>query len=349
MASGVTLARWLPMLWRRHGCQLTQSRHCWRPLSGPSDHLCAAVSFSSGSSRWPRRLSSSYGNTTHGGTPPDETSGASGTSASLSDENPLRLENRRTGATVHVLGTAHISALSVQQTRELIQQVKPDTVVLELDDERIQSVRERLLKNAPNQDASLFSDLLRVFTDPRGGSLGSRMFEVYFKLFYRTLRMAGFLPGAEFAAAIEEAERLDAQIVLGDRNIHETMERLRTAVTHHFLDVLRALMTPPPPELEHLFGTLMERARGGAGTFHTTEFVDALLDRKSVRLVTGFLSSTLPAVSKVMLDERDVILASAIASAPGQRVVAIVGAAHLDGIERWWQTNRETGIILSPS
>jgi pheromone shutdown protein TraB len=267
----------------------------------------------------------------------------------LSEENPMRLENRHTGATVHVLGTAHISALSVQQVRDLIQRVRPDTVVLELDDERIQTVRERLLKNAPNQDTSLFSELLRVFTDPRRGSLGSRMFEVYFKLIYRTLRMAGFLPGAEFAAAIEEAERMGAQIVLGDRNIHETMERLRTAVTHHFLDVLRALMTPPPPELERAFGALMERARGDTGSFQASEFVDALLDRKSVRLITGFLSSTLPAVSKVMLDERDVILASAIASAPGQRVVAVVGAAHLDGIERWWQANRDTAVDVGSS
>ncbi|BAM83422.1 similar to pheromone shutdown protein TraB [Cyanidioschyzon merolae strain 10D] len=351
MSTVAVRARWLSGIWRWRGFrQFVRSEQWWRREPRPAAYRTLVPQAQPAFRVWVSgSLSTSAGNSTFGSAPGDETTNSTGTAAALTDDNPLRLVNGSTGAVAHVLGTAHISALSVSQTRELIRRVQPDTVVVELDDERVQTVRERLDKKDPSQDSSLFSELLRVFTDPRGGSLGSRMFEVYFKLMYRALRMAGFLPGAEFVAAIEEAERIGARVVLGDRNIHETMERLRAAVFHNFSDVLHALVSPPPPELESLLDNLKDQARGGNARKISTDFVDALLDRKSVRLLTRFLSRSLPAVSKVMLDERDVILASKIATAPGQKIVAIVGAAHLDGIERWWLQNIEPDPIIVSS
>merc|ERR1712039_1143672 len=39
---------------------------------------------------------------------------------------------------------------------------------------------------------------------------------------------------------------------------------------------------------------------------------------------------------RVFIEERDQILAHAIKAAPGERVVAVVGLAHLAGIRRYW-------------
>jgi pheromone shutdown-related protein TraB len=47
------------------------------------------------------------------------------------------------------------------------------------------------------------------------------------------------------------------------------------------------------------------------------------------------LSQHLPEVGETLVDERDQYLAAKIYSAPGQRVVAVVGAGHVQGIARY--------------
>jgi pheromone shutdown-related protein TraB len=46
----------------------------------------------------------------------------------------------------------------------------------------------------------------------------------------------------------------------------------------------------------------------------------------------GELASTFPNVKRYLVDERDQYLAAGIKSAPGDNIVAVVGAAHVDGI-----------------
>ena len=51
-----------------------------------------------------------------------------------------------------------------------------------------------------------------------------------------------------------------------------------------------------------------------------------------------------PTVKQVMLDERDVVLAHALKSCEGDRVVGVVGKGHLDGIRRLW--GEDTAALL---
>ncbi|CAE8639795.1 unnamed protein product, partial [Polarella glacialis] len=52
-----------------------------------------------------------------------------------------------------------------------------------------------------------------------------------------------------------------------------------------------------------------------------------------------------PGVNRqVYVDERDVVLAHALKNAPGERVVGVVGLAHLAGIQRNWV--RKTSEVL---
>ena len=39
---------------------------------------------------------------------------------------------------------------------------------------------------------------------------------------------------------------------------------------------------------------------------------------------------------QILIDERDRYLAHKIRTAPGQRIVAVVGAGHAPGIKRYW-------------
>ncbi|RMF72749.1 MAG: TraB family protein, partial [Acidobacteria bacterium] len=46
------------------------------------------------------------------------------------------------GRTVHLVGTAHVSRESVEEVRRVIESVRPDTVVVELDDQRLEAMTD---------------------------------------------------------------------------------------------------------------------------------------------------------------------------------------------------------------
>jgi pheromone shutdown-related protein TraB len=48
------------------------------------------------------------------------------------------------------------------------------------------------------------------------------------------------------------------------------------------------------------------------------------------------IGQALPAVTGILIDERDQYLAQKIRTAPGKRIVAVVGAGHVPGIQRYW-------------
>ena len=54
-----------------------------------------------------------------------------------------------------------------------------------------------------------------------------------------------------------------------------------------------------------------------------------------------------PTARRVLLEERDVVLAHALKEAPGPTVVGVVGRAHVDGIQRLWDA--DTAAILPPA
>ena len=75
-----------------------------------------------------------------------------------------------------------------------------------------------------------------------------------------------------------------------------------------------------------------------AGTFAGPEISEEQLRelRKKDVLseVMAELADTMPALKSVLIDERDVYLAEKIRTAEGTRIVAVVGAGHVEGIRR---------------
>jgi pheromone shutdown-related protein TraB len=67
----------------------------------------------------------------------------------------------------------------------------------------------------------------------------------------------------------------------------------------------------------------------------TEEEIEKLKEKNELDSMMAELAGFLPAVKEVLIDERDRFLASRIYVADGSRVVAVVGAGHLDGIETW--------------
>ncbi|QKY19562.1 TraB/GumN family protein [Halolamina sp. CBA1230] len=115
---------------------------------------------------------------------------------------------------VQVVGTAHVSAESVREVEETIEEERPDVVAVELDEGRYNQMRGE----EPEDLAA--GDLLE----------GNTVFQflAYWMLSYVQARMGDrfdIQPGAEMLAAVETAEDLDIELSLVDRDIQETIRR----------------------------------------------------------------------------------------------------------------------------
>jgi pheromone shutdown protein TraB len=129
---------------------------------------------------------------------------------------------------VRVVGTAHVSAESVREVEETIDEERPDVVAVELDEGR-----HRQMKGEEPDDLDA-GDLLQ----------GNTVFQflAYWMLSYVQARMGDkfdIQPGAELMAAVETAEDLGIPVALVDRDIQETIRRFWKRMT--FLEKLRVV------------------------------------------------------------------------------------------------------------
>ena len=85
-----------------------------------------------------------------------------------------------------------------------------------------------------------------------------------------------------------------------------------------------------------------------ASLFDDKELTEAriqeLLKRDVLSELMRDLGEAMPELKKVLIDERDLYLSHKIREAPGQRVVAVVGAGHLEGIRKSLLEYREADL-----
>jgi len=219
-------------------------------------------------------------------------------------EDVQRVE--RDGREFILVGTAHVSRESAELVREVIERERPDHVCVELDEQRFQALSQRtrwenldlrqLIRR--KQLATLFVNLV----------LASYQKNIGDKL--------GVLPGTELLEAVRTADEAGIPYSLSDRDVRTTL--------------LRAWRSMSFWQRAKLCGGLL------AGTFAGPDLSeDELRDlrRKDVLSeVMAELAKAMPALKDVLIDERDTYLAQKIREVEGRRVVAVVGAGHVEGI-----------------
>ena len=224
------------------------------------------------------------------------------------------------GKQIVIVGTAHTSEESANLVRSVIQQVSPDTVMVELDRRRANSL---MRKARARKSGEVMAVNPSTAPQTRGEAL------------YQELDKMGFPAGGEFVAAIEEARALNATILLGDRDINVTMQRLQEAQVE--VKRLRAEGFLPREDAIAAASALPSSLKRGGGTLTPEGVVEMTTDlrrRENAKLVAAYLKRTQPPVYDAMLGERDRIMAHALRDAPGRKVVGVVGLSHLEGIER---------------
>jgi pheromone shutdown-related protein TraB len=207
-----------------------------------------------------------------------------------------------------LLGTAHISSRSVEEVRALIQQEKPDRVCVELDAARYGSLTEgsgwgRL-------------DIVEVLKKGKGFLL---LANLVLSSFQRRLGAGlGVSPGEEMLTAVRLAQEEGIPFSLCDRDIQLTLRRAWARTSFWGKNKMLAAMLASIFSSEKL----------------TPEEIEKLKSRTTFQSMLDELAGYLPAVKEVLIDERDRFLAARIYQSEGRRVVAVVGAGHVEGIAR---------------
>ncbi len=210
------------------------------------------------------------------------------------------------GKEIILVGTAHISQESVDTVRQAITAESPDTVCVELDPQRYQALKDQ------NRWESL--NLIQVI---RKGQAPFLLANLALASFQKRMGLqTGVKPGAELAAAADTAEEKGMKVELVDRDIRTTL--------------LRAWRKTGLWKKLHLVSTLI------ASLFETQKIDEEELARlrqtDSLSAMLEEMAEILPTVKTILVDERDIYMAHHIRSAPGEKIVAVVGAAHLPGI-----------------
>jgi pheromone shutdown-related protein TraB len=223
------------------------------------------------------------------------------------------------GRVLYLVGTAHVSGESVQLVENTINEYSPDTVAVELDENRLE-----ILKNRKRYEET---DIFEIFK--KGKVL---FFSVQLMLTSYQKKIAektGVAPGTEFKKAVQMAEEKGLKLVNADRDISITLKR-----------TIRSM-------------TFTEKAKFLGGLFLsddkdvTNESIEELKKGDMLMQLIGEMGDEFPSVKRVILDERDKYLAVNIMKNLGNTTVAVVGAAHVPGIINHLQNGKTEESDLS--
>ena len=128
----------------------------------------------------------------------------------------------------------------------------------------------------------------------------------------------GVMPGSELLEAVRTAEQHEIPIALCDREIRATLRRAWKA-----LSLWKKFLF-----LSSLLASLFERPE------ITEEDLRALRERDALSELMRELGDAMPALKRVLIDERDSYLAQRIRECAGDTIVAVVGAGHVEGMRR---------------
>ncbi len=221
-----------------------------------------------------------------------------------SDVQALKLE----GKCLILVGTAHVSRESAELVRRVIEQEKPDRVCVELDARRYQALAQQ------NRWESL--DLKEVIRKKQLSTLLANLLLASFQK--RLGDQLGVLPGVEMMEAVRVAEACHIPISLCDRDVRVTMRRAWGMTPLWQKSLL----------ISALFLSVFDTTKVSEETLRDLRKQDALSE------LMAELGKEMPVLKTVLIDERDAYLAQKIKEAEGVRIVAVVGAGHVEGIRQ---------------
>src|SRR5690242_14590363 len=227
-------------------------------------------------------------------------------------DQPVRRDERDSVEFV-LLGTAHVSRTSVEAVKALVQAESFDAVAVELCESRARGIRD------PEALANM--DLFQVIRTGKAGMVFASLALASFQ--QRIAEQYGIEPGAEMKAAMAAADARGLPLWLVDREIGTTLNHAYRGV--RFRDRMGIL------------GSLI------ASVFSREEIDEADIEKLKqgdiLESAFGEFARESKALYAALIGERDTFMAArlreeSIANPAAKRVLVVIGAGHLKGVER---------------
>jgi pheromone shutdown-related protein TraB len=212
---------------------------------------------------------------------------------------------------ITLIGTAHVSIESADLVQKVIEDEKPDMVCVELCESRYQSIMQKSQWQNTN--------LLKVIKEKKAFLLLSNLMLTYFQK--KIGQKLGIRPGEEIVRAIQVAKSVGARIHLADRDIRTTLSRTwRCMGLWAKIKLLFQLVTSVG-EMDNIKEADIEKMK----------------KKDVLEMFLSEVGKSFPEIRRILIDERDQYLAHMIRTAPGKKIVAVVGAGHVPGIQSNWE------------
>jgi pheromone shutdown-related protein TraB len=213
------------------------------------------------------------------------------------------------GDNLVLVGTAHVSKASVEEVESAIEKYKPDIVAVELDEKRFE-----VLTNKQKWEETPITDMIR------GGKAFFFLAQVFLASIQRRLgKEFGAEPGSEMLAAINSAKEKEIKVELVDRDITITLKKAWRTMG-----------------IREKFRLFWEFSKAMVGYSDEEEIdLEEIMDEDVISMMIEELSQIAPSVTEILVFERDAFIAKKLAElSKNKKVVAVVGAGHVKGIQK---------------
>ena len=212
-----------------------------------------------------------------------------------------------------IIGTAHVSQDSVNEVKDAIYEYQPDVVAIELDRGRYTRLKEEMMGIEHDDTISVS----KIIKENKVGLFFTSTLLSYFQS--KIGADVDVAPGSEMIGAIEASEDLGIPIALIDRDVNVTLQRALNKMG--FIE-----------KAKFLFGLI-----GSVFGFGDEDDIDIeeLKNPENLDELMEMFKDEAPSVHEVLVHERDAYLAGSIMRIPQDHVIAVVGAGHKPGIEKY--------------
>ena len=206
------------------------------------------------------------------------------------------------------LGTSHIAKQSLDEVKEAIEREKPDIVAIELDRARLGALLgkgQRKVNLRSIRQIGIKGFIFSLFGAWAEKKLG---------------KLVGVSPGSEMKQAVSLARKNNMKIALIDQDIRITLNKFSNAITwkekwNFVADIAKAFFVRDK-ELQFDLRKVPEK--------------------KMIKKLVEKLKSRYPNVHKVLIEERNAVLANNIKklmnAEPDKKILIIMGAGHVDDV-----------------
>ncbi|MEM3127309.1 MAG: TraB/GumN family protein [Candidatus Woesearchaeota archaeon] len=213
-----------------------------------------------------------------------------------------------------IIGSSHIAKQSLEEVEKIITKLKPIVVAVELDRKRYDAL-------ISGEKGSIRFKNIKVI------GLKGYLFALLGSYAEKKLgKIVGVSPGSEMLKAIEIAKANGAKVALIDQDIVITLRRFSQELTwkekwRFFADLIKGILMPK-----------REMKKLGIEEIDLTK----VPEKEIVKKLTDYVKQRYPNVHKVLIEERNTIMANRLLKIieyyEEEKIVAVVGAGHVDEI-----------------